>query len=151
MIPSTTVKKISSDDVLPIRHRILKPHLKFSECLLREDHLPTTFHLGIFYFDKLVSVATFMLQSHPELSAGLPYRLRGMATDDKYRGQGFGRLALQSGVVLLKQMHCDFLWFNARMSAFEFYEKLGFQYSGPVFEIAGIGPHKVMYKPLFSR
>lgn len=151
MILSITVKKISVEELLPIRHQILKPHLKFSECLLPEDHLPTTFHLGIFYFEKLVSVATFMMQSHPNFSAGSPYRLRSMATDDKYRGQGFGRLALQSGVVLLKQMHCDFLWFNARLNAFGFYEKLGFQYSGPVFDIAGIGPHKIMYKPLFSR
>ncbi len=148
---STVVKKISVEELLPLRHRILKPHLKFSECLLPEDNFPTTFHIGIFHYDKLASVATFMIQSHPHFSAGLPYRLRGMATDDKYRGQGFGRLALQSGVNILKQMHGDFLWFNARMSAFEFYERLGFQTTGPVFDITGIGPHKVMYKPLFSR
>ncbi len=151
MTLSTVVKKIQVEELLPLRHRILKPHLKFSECLLPEDRFPATFHLGIFHFDHLVSVATFMMQPHPDFSAGFPYRLRGMATDDKYRGQGFGALVLQSGVILLKQMHCDFLWFNARISAFGFYQKLGFQNSGPVFDIAGIGPHKVMYKPLFSR
>ena len=144
-------QRISSREVLTLRHRILKPHLSLEECLLPEDDLKTTFHLGIFYCEKLVTIATFMLQSHAHFSAGFPYRLRGMATDDKYRGQGFGTLALQNGVTLLKQMHCDFLWFNARRNAFEFYEKLGFQASGPVFEISGIGPHKVMYKPLFPR
>lgn len=145
------IKRISTREVIPLRHRILKPHLTVEECLLAEDELSTTFHLGIFFCDQLVSVATFMMQSHPEFSAGFPYRLRGMATDEKYRGQGFGAMALQSGVTILKQMHCDFLWFNARIKAFRFYEKLGFQSSGPLFEIAGIGPHKVMYKPLFPR
>ena len=144
-------KIISPEEVIPLRHRILKPHLMAKECILPEDHLRTTFHVGILFHAQVVSIATFMQQSHLEFSAGFPYRLRGMATEEKFRGQGFGALALQSGVMHLKQMHCDFLWLNARIKAFGFYEKLGFQYSGPLFEIEGIGPHKVMYKPLIPR
>lgn len=121
------------------------------ECALPEDSASTTFHLGIYYFEKLVSVLTLMLESHPQFSAGQPYRLRGMATDEKYRGRGFGALGLQNGMTLLKQIHCDFLWFNARVSAIGFYEKLGFQTAGPAFDLPGIGLHKVMYKPLLSR
>ena len=145
------VKKISAEEVLPLRHRILKPHLMQEECVLPEDKLSTTMHLGILYFEKLVSIATFMLQSHPDFSAGHPYRLRGMATDEKYRDRGFGALALQSGIILLRQKNCDFIWFNARIKAIGFYSKLGFQSTGPAFDLPSSGLHKVMYKPLFPR
>ncbi len=151
MIASALAKKISSADVLSLRHLILKPHLTIEQCVLPEDELTTTFHIGIFYFEKLVSVATFMLQSHPHFSARFPYRLRGMATAEKFQRQGFGALALQNGIDCLEQMNCDFLWFNAREKAIGFYEKFGFQISGPVFDIQGIGPHKFMYKALIPR
>ena len=151
IIISANAKKISTPEVIPLRHRLLKPHLAIEQCILPEDDLKTTFHIGIFYFENLVSVATFMMQPHSHFSAGFPYRLRGMATVEKYRGQGFGAMGLQHGILILKQMNCDFLWFNARIKAIGFYEKLGFQISGPDFEIPGIGPHKVMYKPLFPR
>ena len=151
MIASAIVKKISSAEVLSLRHLILKPHLTIDQCVLQEDELETTFHTGIFYFEKLVSVATFMRQSHPHFKARLPFRLRGMATAEKHQRQGFGAMAIRNGIVCLEQMNCDFLWFNAREKAIGFYEKFGFQIFGPVFDIQGIGPHKVMYKALNPR
>lgn len=75
-----------------------------------------------------------------------PYRLRGMATDNAYRGMGLGSQILQHGEMLLKVMNCDLLWFNAREIAFPFYEKNGFKITGDMFDIPGAGPHKVMYK-----
>ncbi len=151
MMVSAIAKKILSSEVLPLRQLILKPHLTLKQCILPEDDLTTTVHTGIFYFEKLVSVATFMMHSHPQFTARFPYRLRGMATAEKFQRQGFGAMALQNGIHCLEQMNCDFLWFNAREKAIGFYEKFGFQISGPVFDIQGIGPHKIMYKALFPR
>jgi GNAT superfamily N-acetyltransferase len=143
-------KLITAEQTLFLRHQVLKPHLSREECVLPGDSEGSTFHIGVLFFGRLVSVSTYMLQSHSDFSAGFPFRLRGMATDRKYQGQGLGALGLHEGINRLKEIHCDFLWFNARIKAFGFYEKLGFKPHGPLFEIEGIG-HKVMYKHLFPR
>ncbi len=145
------IKAISTTDTLPLRQKVLKPFLRLEDCINPGDDLVTTYHFGLFHGEKLVSVATFLLESHPDFSAGFPYRLRGMATDGLYRGQGFGQKLLRYGVEHLRQKRCDLLWFNARIGAFPFYSKLGFYFHGPLFEMKDIGPHKVMYKPLFPR
>ncbi len=40
------------------------------------------------------------------------------------------------------------MWCNARSGARTFYERAGFCVEGEEFEIAGIGPHFLMAKPL---
>lgn len=145
------IKKITTKQTLPLRKKVLKPFLSEEECVNPGDDLPTTIHLGLFFAGKIVSIATFIQESHPEFSAGYPYRLRGMATDPNYRGQGCGQMLLRHGVEFLKEKRCDLLWFNARQKAFPFYEKLSFYYHGPLFDMKDIGPHKVMYKPLNPR
>lgn len=145
------IRRISTTETLHLRQRVLKPFLLPEQCLNEGDDLPTTYHFGLFYDNRIVTNATFLFESHPQLSAGFPYRLRGMATDSAYQGKGFGQKVLTYGVEFLRLKRCDLIWFNARESAFRFYEKLGFLHHGPLFEINGIGPHKVMYKPLIHR
>jgi GNAT superfamily N-acetyltransferase len=149
--PSVEIRRITYQETLPLRKKILKPFLSENECVNPGDELPTTYHLGLFYNNHLVSISTFLLESHPDFSAGHPYRLRGMATDVRYQGHGFGQMVLRHGVELIKEKRADFLWFNARQKAFSFYEKLGFRYHGPMFDLKDIGPHKVMYKILIPR
>lgn len=145
------VRQISTKDTLPLRKKVLKPFLSEEECVNPGDDLPTTYHLGLFHGGRLVSIATFIQESHPAFSAGFPYRLRGMATDQTFSGQGFGGTLLRHGIEHLRSKRCDFLWFNARIKAFPFYEKLGFSYYGPLFDMKDIGPHKVMYKVLLPK
>lgn len=145
------INEISTTETLLLRQKVLKPFLRPEECINDGDDLPTTYHLGLFHQNKLISTATFLLESHPDFSAGCPYRLRGMATDGMYQGQGFGQKLLRYGVEHLRHKRCDLIWFNARASAFHFYEKLGFLHHGQLFELKNIGPHKVMYKPLIPR
>lgn len=137
---------------MDLRARILRPGQPIEICHYPEDHLSSTFHLGAFVALEngertLAANGTFMKDAHkffPE--ARNPYRLRGMATDFQYRGCGLGSQILQQGEMLLKVMNCDLLWFNARESAFIFYEKNGFSIVGEMFDIPGAGAHKVMYK-----
>lgn len=145
------VRFITAEQTMALRHSVLKPHLRREECGMPEDHLSTTFHIGVILGEKIVSIGTFILERHPDLAGGFPYRLRGMATDPKYQGQGMGSLVLQEGITQLKNLKCDLLWCNARKRAFPFYEHMGFQYYGPMFEMKDIGPHKVMYKHLIPR
>ena len=145
------VRSITAKETLSLRHKVLKPNLSLDECANPEDVEPSTFHLGLFFQSKLVSVASFSYQSCPLMSAGAPYRLRGMATDEKYRSQGFGTELINFAQDLLRQKRCDLIWCNARIKAIPFYENLGFRTLGNLFEIPGIGTHKVMYKILNPR
>lgn len=151
MKPHYHVSFITAAEALPLRQKVLRPLLRPEDCFYKEDDLATSFHLGLFHAGRLVCIATFMLEASATFHAGHPYRLRGMATDPRYRGQGFGGILLRQGIEVLKDRRCDLLWFNAREAAFPFYESLGFQYHGGLFEMPGIGPHKVMYKHLIPR
>lgn len=151
MILQTEIELVSAAETWPLRQRVLKPFLRESECVYPEDEFKTTFHLGLFHNDKLLSVATFMQESSPHFSAGFPYRLRGMATDMAYRSQGFGGILLRNGIEKLKSRRCDLLWCQARVMAFSFYKKLGFHFHGELFELPNIGAHKVMYKVIIPR
>lgn len=145
------VKQIQARETWPLRQKVLRPLWRPEQCANEGDEDPMTLHLGLSYAGNLASIATFVMQPHPDFSAGCPYRLRGMATDEKWRGQGFGSILLRQGVEVLRERYCDFIWFNARIRAFRFYESLGFQYWGSMFEMSEIGLHKVMYKHLIRR
>lgn len=145
------VSLITSAETLMLRQRVLRPYLMAEECIYPEDDLASTYHFGLFHSHKLISVATFISQSFISFDAGHPYRLRGMATDERYRRQGFGQILTRQGLDFLKGHRCDLVWCNARIRAFSFYQKLGFSFYGDLFEIKDIGPHKVMYKRLIPR
>ena len=147
----TEIRFIDADHIKTLRRKVLKPFLTLDECVLPEDLLATTFHLGLFHHQKLVSIATFVQQASPYFASGFPYRLRGMATDESYRGQGLGSQILRFGFHVLKEKRADLLWCNARILAFTFYQAMGFQPHGDLFDIKDIGPHKVMYKIIIPR
>ena len=68
---------------------------------------------------------------------------RGMATEPSKQGKGYGKMVLK-GVIdyLTKETQSEILWCNARTTAFEFYEKMGFTIVGDEFDIPNLGPHK---------
>lgn len=151
MIFNYKIEQITSEQTLDLRQKILKPFLSKKECVNPEDFLPTTSHFGLLYNDRLISVATIFPEANKELFCGFPYRLRGMATDLNYQGQGFGGALLMSVIDFLKDKRCDLLWCNARIKAFPFYKTNGFQFHGEMFELPDIGPHKVMYKRIIGK
>ncbi len=139
-------------DVIELRSRVLRPGQDISLCQFKEDFDVNTFHLGIFHQSQIVCSGTFMQQEHPDFpNAKKPYRLRGMATDFTWQGKNLGSILIQSSLYLLKKHQCDFLWFNARETAFQFYLNNGFKFYGEMFDIPLIGPHKVMYKWILTR
>lgn len=148
---NTKIKFISAADALDLRTRILRPQQPIENCIYDGDLQPSTFHLGVVTTNsKIICNATFMQESHPRfLNAALAYRLRGMATESSYQKQGYGKSLLEVALMELKKRKCDLLWFNARVSAEGFYQKLGFISLNDIFDIAGAGPHKVMYKNSF--
>lgn len=145
---------ISAQETLPLRKKILKPFLSEAECRNPGDEDPTTFHFACKVENQIVAIATFLAEPHACLSKALhPYRLRGMASDNQWGlHQGFGSRVLLDGIEYLRvHQNCDAVWCNAREQAFGFYEKMGFQFYGEMFDIKDIGPHKVMYKIINPR
>lgn len=141
------VSSISAEETLDLRSRILRPGQNLDVCRYSEDHLPTTFHLGIRENNRVICNGTFIQQGNSHFpEAKLPYRLRGMASDTRFQKQGLGSILLQKALIELKNRKCDVVWFNARVSAEGFYDKLGFQKIEETFDIPTIGPHKVMYR-----
>lgn len=148
---STKIELVKNVETLHLRQKVLKPQLPFEKCVNPGDDLASTLHFGLFKNTSLISIATFLHESHPEFCSGFPYRLRGMATDFDFQKKGHGAKLIQHAQIYLAKKGCDFIWCNARETAFPFYKTLGFQFYGDIFDIPGIGPHKVMYKRLSVR
>lgn len=144
------VYEIPSSETWNLRHRVLRPlPANAAECAFPGDEDPGTFHLGAFLDGKLVGIATFMQEPFAKApEARLPVRLRGMASDPDFRRRGIGRALVQEGERKLTAKGSNLLWFNAREVAFPFYEALGYVYASEMFDIPGVGPHRVMFKPL---
>lgn len=139
------IESILAEQTLPIRSRVLRPGRPKKECIFDGDHAPKTFHLGAFTEEKLVGIASFVVDPHTYFS-GKQYRLRGMAVLPEYRGMGYGKELVAYGEKLIQEKKFDILWFNAREVALKFYKDLGFIAKGEPFEIPTVGTHHVMFK-----
>lgn len=138
------IKKIESSETLALRHSVLRSHGPIEECIYPGDDDEKNFHLAVFYENEIEAIASFFLDNDPELGTKKMYRLRGMASSPKIRGQGFGKKLIHHAVKELKILKTDILWCNAREVAFGFYQNLGFSTYSDFFDIPGIGPHKKM-------
>lgn len=140
-------RRIQWEETLDLRSRVLRPGMPIEACYFNNDREIETLHFGTFDKDKaLIAVGTFHPESFVNMSAVKPFRLRGMAVDPERRRRGAGRELLIHAEKELRNISVDFLWFNARQVAFDFYQALGYQFYGDVFDIEDVGPHKVMYK-----
>ncbi len=132
----------------PLRLQVLRPGGTLSDCQFPSDGAPGGFHIGSFLDGSCVAVGSFSPEGHAALRALSPYRLRGMATAPHVRGRGAGRMLLELALEELERRGSDLLWCNAREAAIPFYQRMGFTGVGAFFQLAGIGPHQVMYRPI---
>ncbi|WP_024572209.1 MULTISPECIES: GNAT family N-acetyltransferase [Bacillus] len=142
------VKTISAEDTYEIRHRILRPHQSIEQCKYEEDHAKGSFHLGAFFEEKLISIASFSPQNQPLITESPAYRLRGMATLEGYRDQKGGSTLVKHAEEKLAENGVQAVWCNARSHVKGYYSKLGWEELGEPFEIPGIVTHIIMYKKL---
>ncbi|WP_010094282.1 GNAT family N-acetyltransferase [Ornithinibacillus scapharcae] len=142
------VKRIKPEDTYHLRHTILRPSQPFEACKYDADYAEDTFHVGAFYQGNLITIASFYKEKHPDLLEDNQFRLRAMATDVAFRKLGAGRLVVSFAVEIVKQKNHTILWCNGRTSVQGYYERLGFQAHGEVFDLPPIGEHIVMVKRL---
>ena len=140
------VKLIRAQDTYEIRKKVLRENIPLSH-EFNGDLDEKTFHIGAFYNDKLIGVASFMNADSDHFS-GVQYQLRGMATADDYRGYGAGKLMMQKAFEILESRSADYLWCNARIVALDFYRKMGLKTFGNMFTLTYVGDHYIMFKKL---
>ncbi|MBS2970602.1 GNAT family N-acetyltransferase [Metabacillus sp. KIGAM252] len=139
---------IHSEEAVPLRQKLLRPGQPVSSCRYENDNNESSFHLGCYEDELLISIASFSEEVIPLLSGDHQYRLRGMATLQEYRNRKAGSSLLIKAEQVLAERKVDLWWCNARTSVEAYYLKQGLHPVGGVFEIEGIGPHQVMYKQL---
>lgn len=142
------IKEISSLETYAVRHPVLREGRPIEDCRFDGDDLPTTFHLGLFYDNVLVGVASYMKNGLEYFSDEHQYQLRGMSVLKAYQGKQLGDALFKQGETLLKEKNVSLLWFNAREVAVNFYKRNGCEIIGAPFEIKGIGTHYVMFKKI---
>ena len=139
-------EKVSPDVVRPLRHKVLRPNLHFEASCLPSDNAPNAIHFTLKKDDTILSVASLYSESLETMTNKNTYRLRGMATEPSEQRKGFGTMILHGAMdYLKKETDVEILWCNARVTAFGFYEKMGFTILGEIFDIPNLGPHKTGY------
>lgn len=133
-------KQVTLEDVIPLRHIVLRPGKSVETCYFDGDEASTTRHFAWVEGGQVLSIATVMQSSKRIDGVKIPLQLRGMATNPEQAGQGIGSRFLQA----LHEELDDSWWCNAREVAVRFYERNGLTRIGGPFDIPGIGPHYVM-------
>lgn len=141
------VKYIQAADTLPLRSEVLRKGRPIEDCIFPQDDVAGVFHLGYFVDDQLICVATFFPEDLEVYGAG-GFRLRGMASDPAFAGQGYGAKVIKFAIDELRSAEAAYIWCNARSSAARFYTKLGFSMISEEFDIPGVGPHFDMIRLL---
>jgi len=136
------VRQISTAECIPLRAKVLRPFHTLEDCAYPQD--PIAVHFGCFIGSALVSIVT----AHPEdkdlFAVKGQWRIRGMATQPEVQGKGYGGEALKALLAWARARELPLLWCNAREMAIPFYLRHGFTVESELFDIKGIGAHKIM-------
>ena len=87
---SVIVRRTDFQQIVDLRHRVLRAGLARSEAIFPGDELDTSYHFGAFpdsHQSPALCCATFHLNTWEDAPA---YQLRGMATEPKWVGRGLG-------------------------------------------------------------
>lgn len=139
------VRKVRADDIIEIRHAVLRIGYPRETAYFDKDGLDTTFHIGGFLDRRHVGVVTFQKESYEDIAG---YRLRGMGVLPDAQGKGVGAAMLAYGERTLCDMKVNFCWCHARIGAIGFYSQNGWERAGELFEVPDVGPHYIMLKHL---
>jgi GNAT superfamily N-acetyltransferase len=145
-----TVRRARADEVVALRHAVLRPHAALTDAVFPGDDGPVAAHFCAEDGDgKIIGVASVWPEAPPWApeSTGA-WHLRGMATDPVWRGRGVGAAVLAALTDHVTTAGGQLLWCNARAKAVPFYRRAGFNTRGEGWEVPVIGPHVAMTKEL---
>ncbi|HQY89779.1 MAG TPA: GNAT family N-acetyltransferase [Tepidisphaeraceae bacterium] len=141
------VQRVPVDAILALRHRILRADLPFDAARFDGDPEEFSAHFAAFN-DAGIVIGCATIHQRPWLDTPA-WQLRGMAVDTAVQRTGAGTALLRA--IEAHVLSTDFshqLWCNARLVAISFYERNGWEKTGPLFEIPTAGPHYKMTRRL---
>jgi len=142
----TIIKKIAATETYSVRLPVLRKGKSIESCQFDGDYLATTQHYGIYLNQELVGIISLFKKNNPTFSEKNQYQIRGMAVLENHRKKDFGKALIIYSEEECKNQEVDLIWFNARIEAIGFYEKMGYQKKGTPFAIPDVGEHIVMFK-----
>jgi GNAT superfamily N-acetyltransferase len=127
------------DEILPLRHRVLRSGFPVDAARFSEDSDARTLHYGL--FDATDARVCLTLIPN-ELNGEKAWQLRGMAADVAVQGMGLGGQLIQFALRdALTEGYSTIFWCNARKAAVSFYVKNGWKVISEEFEVPIFGPH----------
>lgn len=146
----TNIKKITAPETYLIRQLVLRKGKPIESCSFEDDDLQSTTHLGLFLKQELIGVISLYEKTNSLFIEDQQCQIRGMAILEHYRKKGFGKVLINYCEKQCNAKSVNLIWFNARIGAIDFYEKMGYQKKGSPFEIKDVGEHLVMFKKLIA-
>ncbi|KFF19932.1 GNAT family N-acetyltransferase [Flavobacterium hydatis] len=144
----SNIQEISAQETYLVRNPVLRKGKPIESCHFDGDDLPTTHHFGLFDDKNLVGIISLFQKSNITFAENFQSQIRGMAVLDDFRKKGFGEALVNYCEKYCISNNCKLIWFNARTEAVGFYEKMGYQKTGAIFEIKDVGKHLLMFKKL---
>lgn len=143
-----SVRTVPVDDILPLRHDVLRAGLPFEAARFDHDLDEGSVHFAAFEDGIPQPIGCCSLVRQP--FDGQPaWQLRGMAVIPSARKLGVGRRLLEVAEQHIRESsHSNIWWCNARLPAVPFYQRLGWQIVSPLFDIPTAGPHHKMMRLL---
>jgi len=132
------INKISAEETLPIRHKVMWPDKPMEYVKLDEDK--KGIHLGLKKDDKLLTVVSLFIQ-------GDEAQFRKLATLESEQGKGYASIILKYLFDFAQTNGVKKVWCNARCNKTDFYSRLGLKETNKTFEKGGIS-YVIMRKNL---
>lgn len=117
-----SIKQITLNDCLPLRHQVLWPMLTMQECIDPEDE--HSIHMGYCINDRVISCLSIFPHSSTH------HQVRKFATHPSFQGQGIGSTLFTRVLATCKKEGISLISLNARMTAIQFYKKFNFHICG---------------------
>ncbi len=142
--PKIEVRALPLEEILPLRHAVLRAGRPFETARYANDTDSDACHLGAYRNGELLAVGSLYVAEMPDRPGIAAIQIRGVATSPEARGTGLGSALMAAAKDFARKKGAQILWCNARVSAAEFYRKLGYEIVSDEFEIPHIGPHYLM-------
>src|SRR5215204_2420097 len=136
---SIIIRRGNTEEIIDLRHEILRTGLPRESAYFKGDDEPTTIHVVAELDGKIVGCATMLQRRWEQQSA---WQLRGMAVAPSLRKTGIGsKLLTEIERLASAENFSNQFWANARTPAVKFYQDHGWTVMSEEFMIEHAGPH----------
>src|SRR6185436_17137855 len=117
-VPEILNLEVSVEDIIPLRHEILRPGMPVTSAHFDGDRDAMTYHFATYikeYPEEPICCVSYMYTQYGTEAA---YQLRGMATTKHYQKQGIGKQLTDFAEQYIREgRNIHLFWCNARVSA----------------------------------